>query len=184
MISIVLLALAGFVFFGVDASKLKELYAQARERFTTKQIMAAALVVAAIAMLPWGSRETPPGPTPEPDNSLIDMEGLFVSPTASSDAALVGNLCLELADEIEWDGMQPAPLYTNGVQVDALRKAARILRCRGESIGERQPAARDAIAKYLEENVGVEGGPLTAPQRSAWVAAFREIGRAARDAAE
>jgi len=60
----------------------------------------------------------------------------------------------------------------------------REFRCRGISIGDRQPVARDVIAKYLEDAVGTDGGPLTPEQRSAWVAAYRDIGRAATDAAK
>jgi hypothetical protein len=51
------------------------------------------------------------------------------------------------------------------------------------SIGQRQPAARDAIKGYLDAAVGTAGGPVTPEQRSAWVAAFRDVGRAATDAA-
>jgi hypothetical protein len=95
-------------------------------------------------------------------------------------------LCNELADEIEFDGTQPeAERYLkSGVAVDELRKAARILRCRGISIGDRQPQARDLIATYLDEHVGTDGGPLTAETRAAWVTAYRDIGRAASDAAK
>jgi len=51
------------------------------------------------------------------------------------------------------------------------------------SIGARQPAARDAIRVYLEEQVGTAGGPVTPEQRAKWVAALRDIGREATDAA-
>jgi hypothetical protein len=32
--------------------------------------------------------------------------------------------------------------------------------------------------------VGTDGGPLTAEQRTAWVAAYRDLGRAATNAAK
>ena len=119
-----------------------------------------------------------------PDAGPLVLRGMFVSPTASDDASLIGALCNELADEIEFDGGQPTPYLATGVSVDELRKAARVLRCRGVSIGDRQPKARDAIAKYLDEKVGTDGGPLTPDVRAAWVAAYRDIGRAATDAAK
>jgi hypothetical protein len=114
------------------------------------------------------------------------LRGTFLGPSASDDASLVGALCHELADEIEFDGTQPeAERYLkSGVAVDELRKAARVLRCRGISIGDRQPQARDIIAAYLDKNVGTDGGPLTAETRAAWVTAYRDIGRAATDAAK
>jgi hypothetical protein len=112
------------------------------------------------------------------------LDGDFRGETASDDAATVGNLLLELADELEWDGSLSEPYYVTGSQIDQLRKASRVLRCRGESIGDRQPAARDKIAEYLEIHVGTDGGPLTPESRAAWVSAFRDVGRAACDASK
>ena len=63
--------------------------------------------------------------------------------------------------------------------IDDLRQRARELRCRGVSIGARQPAARDAIATHLEAAVGTSGGPIDAAGRAAWVKALREISEAA-----
>lgn len=146
--------------------------------------MAGAAMVAA-AVLVWatsGGREA--GPTPVPDAGPVSFKGLFTGPTASEDAALVGALCTEIGDEIAYDQSQPQPYLTTGVAIDELRKSARILRCRGISIGDRQPLARDAIAKYLDEKVGADGGPLTPQSRAAWVAAYRELGRAITDAAK
>ena len=85
----------------------------------------------------------------------------------------------ELADELEWDGTQAEPFFRSGVAIDDLRQRTRELRCRGESIGSRQPAARDAIAGHLERAVGVSGGPITPEQRAAWVRALTEISEAA-----
>jgi hypothetical protein len=109
---------------------------------------------------------------------------LFAGETASEDAALIGAMCSELADEIEFSSGHPDGYLSTGIAVDELRKRTRILRCRGISIGDRQPAARDAIAKYLEDAVGTDGGPLTPEQRTAWVVAYRDLGRAASDAAK
>ena len=69
-----------------------------------------------------------------------------------------------------------------GVAFDELRTRARVLRCRGESIGERQPRVREAIQAFLDTAVGTSGGPVSPEQRSAWAAAYREIGRAAGEA--
>lgn len=88
----------------------------------------------------------------------------------------------ELAAEIEWDGMQSEPLVRTGVAVDDLRQRARELRCRGVSLGEKHPRAREAIKNYLDQAAGTSGGPLSPAQRSAWVAAYRDVARAAADA--
>jgi hypothetical protein len=88
----------------------------------------------------------------------------------------------ELAAEIEWDGSQAEPLIRTGVAVDDLRQRARELRCRGVSLGEKHPRAREAIKQHLDATAGTSGGPLTPAQRSAWVAAYRDIARAAADA--
>jgi hypothetical protein len=93
-------------------------------------------------------------------------------------------MCDEIADEIQFSSGQPEGYLATGVAVDELRRRVREFRCRGISIGDRQPAARDAIAKFLEGAVGTDGGPLSAEQRSAWVAAYRDVGRAATDAAQ
>ena len=90
-------------------------------------------------------------------------------------AALTG----ELADEIAWDGQQDDPVFKTGVALDELRQRARQLRCRGVSIGQRQPQARDAIARHLEAAVGNSGGPIDDAQRAAWVQAFIDISEAA-----
>ena len=60
----------------------------------------------------------------------------------------------------------------------SLRVAAREARLKGDSIGARQPHLRDAVGKYLDEHAGNDGGPLTPEERSAWVAAFRDVARA------
>lgn len=180
MISVILIAAAVAVAMGLDAAKLRAVADKAREKVSPKAAVVAALVLLAVLLIPRGRQEAPE----PPDDGPLSLEGMFVGPTASSDAATIGALLSELADEIEYDGSQPEPMYQNGVQIDQLRKAARVLRCRGESIGDRQPKARDAIASYLEIHVGTDGGKLTPESRSAWVSAFRDVGRAATDAAQ
>lgn len=180
----ILLALAGLAV--ICWPKVLEAAEKIRERapgVTPRHLAGAALVAAAAVV--WatsGQREA--GPTPPPDAGPISFKGLWTGPTASEDAALVGALCTEIGDELAFDASQPQPYLTTGVAIDDLRKTSRVLRCRGISIGDRQPLARDAIAKYLDEKVGTDGGPLTPQSRAAWVAAYRELGRAITDAAK
>lgn len=151
-------------------------------RLEGRHVAGAALLAA--AAIAWGSRAAPaPTPAPPPDNSAIVLRGKFVGPDAAADAAVTAGLLDELASEIEWDGMQPEPLIKTGQQVDQLRVRARELRCRGVSLGEKHPRAREAIKDYLDAAAGTSGGPLSAEQRAAWVTAYREIARAAADAA-
>ena len=88
--------------------------------------------------------------------------------------------CLE-EDEHPADGAEPR--IRTGAQVDDLRKAARELRCRGIHLGQKHPLMRDAIDAYLDKVAGTYGGPLTPASRAKWVAAYREVSRAAAEAA-
>jgi hypothetical protein len=145
--------------------------------------IAVGLVVAAAVM--WaldGKAPAPDAPPLPPDSAPLTLRGLFVGPTAAEDANTVACLSREIADEIAWDGEQAKPLYTSGSQLDELRTRARVLRCKGVKIGDRQPKVRDAIHAYLDDAVGVSGGPVTPEQRRKWVDAYIEIGRAAGDA--
>lgn len=183
MISVGLLAAAVAAVFWPQARDLVEKLTARAPALSRRHLAAGALLVAAAIAFSMGGAGSPPQPTPAPDAGPLDLAGLWMGATASADAATVGALCLEIADELEYDGTQQHPYLTTGVAVDELRKTARTLRCRGISIGDRQPRARDAIAKYLDEQVGVDGGPLTPAQRAAWVSAYRDVGRAASEAA-
>lgn len=183
MLSILLIAAGAWLLFGgVDASKVVAIWDSIRAKVDGKKALAIALLLAALLLLPSWSREV--GPTPVPDAGPLSLKGAFSGVTASDDAILVGSLLLELADELEYDGSQSEPSIRTGVQIDHLRKTARVLRCRGESVGDRQPVARDKIAAYLEAHVGTDGGPLTPETRAAWISAFRDVGRAATDASK
>jgi len=149
-----------------------------RPEIAGRQVAAVALLIGAVAAWHLGSPVTP-GPGPEPAPGPLDLRGLFVGPTGAEDAAVVAALTGELADEIAWDGRQEDPVFKTGVALDELRQRARQLRCRGVSIGQRQPQARDAIARHLEAAVGNSGGPLDEAQRAAWVKAFTDISEAA-----
>jgi hypothetical protein len=138
------------------------------------------LLLAGILWLATGDKTPPPAPTPEPAG--ISLRGLFVGPTAADDAATLAALCDEIAAVIEWDGNLPGPRLKTGVQMDDLRVAAREGRMRGVSIGDRQPHVRKAIHDYLDEQIGVGGGPVDKDQRARWVSAYRDVARACTDA--
>jgi hypothetical protein len=144
-----------------------------------KHVAAVALVVAAyLAFAP--SRQAPtPTPAPVPPDAFT-LRGKFIGERAAEDASVMSALCAELAECIEYDGQHDQRLKT-GVAFDELRIAAREMRCRGESIGARQPQVRDAVHKFLDDAVGSSGGPVTPESRAAWVAALRDLSRAAAD---
>jgi hypothetical protein len=180
MITIALIVAAALVLGGKDlVAKGRELVARVPvPEISVRHVAAVLLLVAALV---YWQRAQPDGPAPIPPAPAgpLDLRGMFVGPSAAADAVLVGALCGELADELQWDGTQDDPFFRTGISIDELRQRARELRCRGESIGSRQPAARDAIASHLERAVGTSGGPITPEQRAAWVTAFRDIERAA-----
>lgn len=126
---------------------------------------------------------TPPAPAPGPSPVVgLDLRGRFVGVDAAADAATTAALLEELAGQIEWDGQQAEPRLRTGAAFDDLRRAARELRCRGVSLGARQPAVRDSIKAFLDAQVGTDGGPVDAGKRAGWVAAFRSVAQAAAEA--
>ena len=140
-------------------------------------------ILAAGAMIAFSIRDsgTPAPPAPAPVVGL-DLRGRFVGPDAATDAGLTAALLDELAEQIAWDGTQAEPRLKTGAAFDDLRRAARELRCRGVSLGARQPAVRDSIKTYLDQQVGTDGGPVDAAKRAKWVAAFRAVAQAAGEA--
>jgi hypothetical protein len=141
-------------------------------------------ILAAGAMVAFSIREngTPaPAPSPAPVVGL-DLRGRFVGPDAAADAATTAALLEELAGQIEWDGHQTEPRLKTGAAFDDLRRVARELRCRGVSLGARQPAVRDEIKRYLDAEAGTEGGPVDAAARAKWVRAYRAVAAAAAEA--
>jgi len=141
---------------------------------TRNGIAAALLAAAGVAW--FAARPAAPAPDapPAPAGLVLSWAG----PTADSDRATMGGLCAGLADAIEHDGGLASPRITTGTQVEELRVAAREGRMRGESIGARQPAARQAIGDYLDQQAGKSGGPLDADARRRWVQAFRGVAAA------
>jgi hypothetical protein len=112
----------------------------------------------------------------------LDLRGRFVGPDAATDAATTAALLEELAGQIEWDGQQAEPRLRTGAAFDDLRRAARELRTRGVSLGARQPAVRDEIKRFIDQEAGTEGGPVDAAARAKWVRAYRAVSAAAAEA--
>lgn len=181
MITALLIAFAVYVLAGQQITeRVKAWYATAKVPTIDGQYVAAValLVAAVIAFAP--SRPAPaPGPAPAPPDAFT-LRGKFIGPSAAADASTMAALCSELADCIEYDGSHEQRLKT-GVAFDDLRVAAREMRCRGESIGARQPQVRDAVHRFLDDAVGSSGGPVTPESRAAWVSALRDLSRAAAD---
>ena len=142
----------------------------------------ATIAIAALALSAfWNQGNQPAPPAPAPVVGL-DLRGRFVGPDAAADAALTAALLDELAEVISFDGQQAEPRLKSGAAFDDLRRAARELRTRGVSLGARQPAVRDAIKTFLDQQVGTDGGPVDAAQRAKWVAAFKAVAQAAAEA--
>ena len=140
---------------------------------------------AIVAALLWMHLQDRPAPAPAPGPAPVvglDLRGRFVGPDAASDAATTASLLEELAGQIEWDGSQAEPRLRTGAAFDDLRRAARELRTRGVSLGARQPAVRDAIKTFLDQEAGTEGGPVDAASRAKWVKAYRAVSAAAAEA--
>ncbi len=181
MITALLVAFAVYVLAGQQITeRAKAWYATAKVPTIDGQYVAAIalLIAAVIAFAP--NRPAPaPGPAPAPPDAFT-LRGKFVGPTAAEDASTMAALCGELAECIDYDGKHDQRLKT-GVAFDDLRIAAREMRCKGESIGARQPQVRDAVHKFLDDAVGSSGGPVTPESRAAWVSALRDLSRAAAD---
>jgi hypothetical protein len=152
---------------------------------TTRYMIAAGL--ASVALLTMLASWEPSAPSPAPPGpGEFSLRGKFQTPSAASDAAALAGLCDELAECLAYDGARPAneQRIRTGAAVEDLRVAAREARMKGDSIGARQPKAREAIQQFLDQAAGTDGGPLTPEKRADWVAAFRAVGRAAADASK
>jgi hypothetical protein len=145
---------------------------------TLLAILGAGAMVA-FSILESGKPAPAPGPAPVVG---LDLRGRFVGPDAASDAATTAALLEELAGQIEWDGSQTEPRLRTGAAFDDLRRSARELRTRGVSLGARQPAVRDEIKRFLDQEAGTEGGPVDAAARAKWVKAYRAVSQAAAEA--
>lgn len=182
MIALALVAVAVYALAGPQiVDKVKAAWAAGkRPAIDGRHVAAAALIVAAVISL--APRGIKPVPVPEPDPGAVSLRGKFVGTKAAEDAQMLAALLAELADCIERDGTLVDPRLKTGIAFDDLRIAAREARMRGESLGARQPAVKEAIHSYLEKVVGTSGGPVTPESRRAWVSAFRDLSDAAAEA--
>jgi len=137
-------------------------------------------ILAAGAMVAFAIRESgTPAPAPGPAPVVgLDLRGRFVGPDAAAHAGVTAALLEELAGQIEWDGQQAEPRLRTGAAFDDLRRSARELRTRGVSLGARQPAVRDEIKRYLDAEVGTDGGPVDVAGRARWVKGLRDVSAA------
>jgi hypothetical protein len=103
---------------------------------------------------------------------------------ASRDAKRFGKLCASLADDIEDDAKLQSPFFKTGVQLDELRRRARIYMFRGTSLSAKYPGLPVAVDTLLTARVGTSGGPIDNEQRRKWVAAFRELAAAGEEASK
>ncbi len=103
---------------------------------------------------------------------------------ASKDAKRFSRLCSSLADAIEDDAKLAQPFFKNGIQLDDLRRRARIYMFRGSSLQAKYPELPTAVDSLLTARIGTQGGPLDNEQRRKWVAALRELATAAEEAAK
>lgn len=179
MITVALIAAAVYLFAGDRIGHLVAAFAEKAPTIERRHLVGAALLAAAAVMWARSEPQSPtpaPGPAPDP---AINLRGMFVGPDAAADAAAVSAHFAELADELEHDGQAAEPLLKTGVAWDELRTRAKAMRWKGVSLGEKHPRAREAIREYLDRAAGTSGGPMSPAQRSSWVAAYREIARAA-----
>jgi hypothetical protein len=186
MISFVLIVAAAIIIAGPYLRERISAFSAGSEmpKLDARHLAAGCLLVAGILL--WANspaKPDSPTPAPLPPDAKLVLRGKFVGPDAATDAAVTAALMYEVAAELEYDGMQPEPLLKTGQAMDQLRQRARLLLCRGVSLGDKHPRAKEAIREYLDQAAGVAGGPLAPAQRAAWIAAYREVARAADDAA-
>jgi hypothetical protein len=136
-----------------------------------------------VAVLLWMNLQATPepkpdGPSPAPVLDL-DLRGVWHGETAAEDAAITETILSDLAWFIEDDARLAEPRLKSGQQLAELRMRARQGATHGVSLAERQPRAIDAIAAYLDREIGDKGGPLTPEDRAKWIRAFRAVSAAA-----
>jgi hypothetical protein len=112
----------------------------------------------------------------------LDLRGKFIGPEAAADAVTTAAITGELSSIILFDRKQAEPRLKTGASFDDLRKYARALRTRGVSLGDRQPAVRDAIKAYLDAEVGTDGGPVDDAAAEKWAKAYATVSAAAEAA--
>tara|TARA_Y100001973_G_scaffold101953_1_gene166048 strand:- start:2180 stop:2620 length:441 start_codon:yes stop_codon:yes gene_type:complete len=133
----------------------------------------------ACALLSFLASDVDIRPEPQPVPFGINLRGKFIGPTAAEDAVALGTLCDAIANIIEFDS---GKRLTTGVKLDDLRITAREFRTNGVSIGDRQPHVREAIHGFLDQELGIDGGPVSVSQRIKWITSYRAIAGACFDA--
>jgi hypothetical protein len=148
------------------------------------------LLLAAV-MVPWGllawshlgvSPETKPDrpPAPAPDGwPSLDLRGAFVGETAAEDALTTQYLSDSLAGWVAYDGTLKEPRLKTGSAFADIRRIAREGRMEGQTLGGRQPIAKERIKVFLDAAVGDFGGPADPPLRAKFVRAMNDITAAA-----
>lgn len=145
--------------------------------------MALMLAAAGLTRLDLLRPLTPPPIDPGPPDLSAAFRQSDDPSAASQDAEAFAQLCEAMADLIEFDGAQAEPRLRNGVQLDNARRMLRYYQRRGATYGSRYPQLGAAIKGYLDQQLGVDGGPLTDDKRRRWIAAYRQLARSARYAA-
>lgn len=145
-----------------------------------RSVFAAALLAGAAlaAVVEFWPRQS----APTPNDGGLNLRGKFIGSEAATDAAAFAGVCAAVADALELDGKSTSPRISTGLQLEDLRTAASEFRFSPVPMRDRQPHAKAAIGRYLDEVVGKSGGPLSDASRTAWVEAFRELARAAEEA--
>ena len=148
------------------------------------------LIVVLGVMFFFPMRKPSPGPGPEPiPDTILDLYSPFAQGPnrvkAASDAATFGRLCGKIAEGVEFDGQLPDPRLTKGVSLDILRRDYVFSLFRGRQLRLDYPLLPTVVGAYLDKTIGKSfGGPLTADNRAKFIAAYKELERAAIYAAK
>lgn len=147
-------------------------------------------LLAAIGLAAWLLIARPfdgAAPAPLPAPAGVDLAAAFATNDDRAEAAeharTFAAICRSLADCLEYDAGRSEPLLKTGVQVDDLRRGLRQIRMRGWSFLAKYPELGPRTEAFLAGQVGTSGGPLSAEDRTKWIAAFRTLAAAAEHAA-
>lgn len=147
-----------------------------RQRLALVAAMLAGAALAAVVEF-WPRPEVLP-----PSDGGLSLRGKFIGADAASDAAAFAGVCGAVADALELDGKSTAPRISTGLQLEDLRTATSEFRFAPVPLRERQPHVKAVVGRYLDQVAGTSGGPMSDPARATWVAAFRELAKAAEEA--
>lgn len=153
-----------------------------KERNTIAAILVAGAMIAyAIQSRP---APIPAPPAPPPDGwPTLDLRGAFVGPNAAEDATTTQCFLNSLGHQLAQDWKKSDPWLKTAAAYDELRRVARDFRMDGQTLGARQPIAKERIAAFLDAAVGTDGGPVDQGEHDRWVRACNDISKAAARAA-